>query len=252
MTASVGRGTFVRALAPARERGARRRMAVYALPEHELSYPERVLAEVMSSTGQPDLISLAVGWPSPRLYPDGRARPDHRGGIRRGGRRGAVLPARRGPLRVPRAARGARAHARLRRGSRRDHRDLRRKAGDQPRRARDARAGRRGRDRVPELRRHARLAAADGRTRDRRARGPGRLRRGRARAAARPPRGEAGGAPDRVPEPHGARPLRGAPGTAGGSLRASATSSCSRIASTPTRASAASPSGRCASSPPRT
>ena len=170
--------------------------------------------DVQHRPAGPDLAGGRLAVSAPLSH--GRARPDHRGGIRRGGRRGAVLPARRGPLRVPRAARGSRAHARLRQGSRRDHRDLRRKAGDQPRRARDARAGRRGRDRVPELRRHAGLAAADGRTRDRRARGPGRLRRGRARAAARPPRGEAGGAPDRVPEPHGARPLRGAPGTAGG------------------------------------
>src|SRR5918995_1461327 len=69
VTASVGRGTFVRSLAPARSDEHGDEWQVYALPEHELSYPERVLAEVMSSTGQPDLISLAVGWPSPRLYP---------------------------------------------------------------------------------------------------------------------------------------------------------------------------------------
>src|SRR5215204_1397127 len=69
VTAQVGRGTFVRSLAPARSDEHGDEWQVYALPEHELSYPERVLAEVMSSTGQPDLISLAVGWPSPRLYP---------------------------------------------------------------------------------------------------------------------------------------------------------------------------------------
>ena len=69
VTASVGRGTFVRSLAPARSEEHGDEWQVYALPEHELSYPERVLADVMSNTGQPDLISLAVGWPSPRLYP---------------------------------------------------------------------------------------------------------------------------------------------------------------------------------------
>jgi DNA-binding transcriptional MocR family regulator len=69
VTASVGRGTFVRALAPARGEEDGDEWQSYVLPEHELSYPERVLAEVMSNTGQPDLISLAVGWPSPRLYP---------------------------------------------------------------------------------------------------------------------------------------------------------------------------------------
>jgi DNA-binding transcriptional MocR family regulator len=71
VTATVGRGTFVRSLAPARSEEHGDEWQIYALPEHELSYPERVLAEVMSSPGQPDLISLAVGWPSPRLYPTG-------------------------------------------------------------------------------------------------------------------------------------------------------------------------------------
>jgi DNA-binding transcriptional MocR family regulator len=71
VTASVGRGTFVRALTPARSEEDGDAWQAYALPEHELSYPERVLAEVMSSPGQPDMISLAVGWPSPRLYPTG-------------------------------------------------------------------------------------------------------------------------------------------------------------------------------------
>jgi DNA-binding transcriptional MocR family regulator len=69
VTASVGRGTFVRALTPARSDEDGDAWQAYALPEHESSYPERVLAEVMSSPGQPDMISLAVGWPSPRLYP---------------------------------------------------------------------------------------------------------------------------------------------------------------------------------------
>jgi DNA-binding transcriptional MocR family regulator len=69
VTASVGRGTFVRALRPARSDEDGDAWQAYALPEHESSYPERVLAEVMSSPGQPDMISLAVGWPSPRLYP---------------------------------------------------------------------------------------------------------------------------------------------------------------------------------------
>src|SRR4029079_16882242 len=69
VTASVGRGTFVRTLAPAGIAELGDDCRVYALPEHELSYSEQVLADVMSSAGQPDLISLAVGWPSPRLYP---------------------------------------------------------------------------------------------------------------------------------------------------------------------------------------
>ncbi len=69
VTASVGRGTFVRSLAPARSEEHGDEWQVYALPEREPSYPEQVLAEVMSSGWQPGVISLAVGWPSPRLYP---------------------------------------------------------------------------------------------------------------------------------------------------------------------------------------
>ena len=64
VTASVGRGTFVRTLAPASSAEHGDDWQVYALPEHELSYSEQVLADVMSSAGRPDLISLAVGWPS--------------------------------------------------------------------------------------------------------------------------------------------------------------------------------------------
>ena len=69
VSASVGRGTFVRALVPAGSAEHGDDWQVYALPEHELSYSEQVLADVMSSVGQEGLISLAVGWPSPRLYP---------------------------------------------------------------------------------------------------------------------------------------------------------------------------------------
>ena len=69
VTASVGRGTFVRTLAPAGSAELGDDWQLYALPEHELSYSEQVLADAMASGGQPDLISLAVGWPSPALYP---------------------------------------------------------------------------------------------------------------------------------------------------------------------------------------
>ena len=69
VTARVGRGTFVRTLAPAGSTEHGDDWQAYALPEHELSYSEQVLADVMSSAGQPGLISLAVGWPSPSLYP---------------------------------------------------------------------------------------------------------------------------------------------------------------------------------------
>jgi DNA-binding transcriptional MocR family regulator len=69
VTASVGRGTFVRTLAPAGSAELGDDWQIYALPDRELSYSEQVLADVMSSGGQEGLISLAIGWPSPRLYP---------------------------------------------------------------------------------------------------------------------------------------------------------------------------------------
>jgi DNA-binding transcriptional MocR family regulator len=69
VTASVGRGTFVRTLAPAGSADLGDDWQIYALPEHELSYSEQVMADIMSSGRQEGLISLAVGWPSPRLYP---------------------------------------------------------------------------------------------------------------------------------------------------------------------------------------
>ena len=69
VTASVGRGTFVRALTPAGSTEHGDDWQVYALPQRETSYPEQVLAEAFASAGRQGVISLATGWPSPRLYP---------------------------------------------------------------------------------------------------------------------------------------------------------------------------------------
>ena len=82
VTATVGRGTFVRALAPAavEERGDD--WQLYALPDRPLSYSEEVLADSMRLTADPDVISLASGHPAPELYPDRRARRDHRARVR--------------------------------------------------------------------------------------------------------------------------------------------------------------------------
>jgi DNA-binding transcriptional MocR family regulator len=71
VSASVGRGTFVRALAPEASQEYGDDWQVYALPEHHITYPERVLVDAFASAGDPDLISLAVGWPSPSVYPTG-------------------------------------------------------------------------------------------------------------------------------------------------------------------------------------
>jgi DNA-binding transcriptional MocR family regulator len=68
VTASVGRGTFVRALAPAGSAEHGDDWQVYALPEREITYPEQVLADSFSA-GRPDLLSLGTGWPAARTYP---------------------------------------------------------------------------------------------------------------------------------------------------------------------------------------
>jgi DNA-binding transcriptional MocR family regulator len=69
VSASVGRGTFVRALAPAGSASHGDDWQAYALPQDETSYAEQILAEVFSLAGRDDLISLAVGWPAPSTYP---------------------------------------------------------------------------------------------------------------------------------------------------------------------------------------
>src|SRR5262245_28887339 len=69
VTASVGRGTFVRSLAPAAGAEGGDDWQVYALPQREVTYPEQVLADAFSFPGEPGMISLATGWPAPSTYP---------------------------------------------------------------------------------------------------------------------------------------------------------------------------------------
>src|SRR5918999_5134757 len=69
VTAQVGRGTFVRNLAPAGSASHGDDWQVYALPPDDLSYSEQILAETFSLAGRDDVISLAIGWPAPSNYP---------------------------------------------------------------------------------------------------------------------------------------------------------------------------------------
>ena len=69
VTAQVGRGTFVRTLAPATSATQGDDWQVYALPQEEPSYADRVLAETFALAGREDVISLATGWPAPELSP---------------------------------------------------------------------------------------------------------------------------------------------------------------------------------------
>ena len=68
VSASVGRGTFVRSLAPAGSAELGDDWQVYALPDREIAYPEQVLADAFS-VDEPGMLSLATGWPAPSTYP---------------------------------------------------------------------------------------------------------------------------------------------------------------------------------------
>jgi DNA-binding transcriptional MocR family regulator len=69
VTAQVGRGTFVRTLAPAGSASHGDDWQVYALPPDDTSYSDQVLADTFSLANRDDVISLATGWPAPRNYP---------------------------------------------------------------------------------------------------------------------------------------------------------------------------------------
>jgi DNA-binding transcriptional MocR family regulator len=69
VTASVGRGTFVRALTPAASAEGGDDWQIYALPEREVTYPEQVLSDGFTLAAEPGMLSLATGWPAPRMYP---------------------------------------------------------------------------------------------------------------------------------------------------------------------------------------
>jgi 2-aminoadipate transaminase len=69
VSATVGRGTFVRSLTPASSASHGDDWQVYALPPDEPTYSEQVLSETFSLAGRDDVISLAIGWPAPANYP---------------------------------------------------------------------------------------------------------------------------------------------------------------------------------------
>ncbi|MCW3065824.1 MAG: transcriptional regulator, GntR family with aminotransferase domain protein [Solirubrobacterales bacterium] len=68
VTATVGRGTFVRSVPPARAgEGVEWQRSV--LPRLRQSYPNEMLAASLHMPSDPRIVSLATGWPSPDLYP---------------------------------------------------------------------------------------------------------------------------------------------------------------------------------------
>ena len=69
VTAAVGRGTFVRTLAPAAadERGDD--WQSYVLPDRQATYQEEILSDAFRLAHEEGMISLATGFPSPRFHP---------------------------------------------------------------------------------------------------------------------------------------------------------------------------------------
>src|SRR3954467_3627698 len=69
VTATVGRGTFVRTLVPAAADEQGDDWQVWAMPDRPQTYPEQVMDDAFRLATDPGIISLSTGWPSPRLYP---------------------------------------------------------------------------------------------------------------------------------------------------------------------------------------
>src|SRR3981081_3302645 len=75
VTASVGRGTFVRTLVPAAAEDQGDDWQVWAMPDRPQTYSEQVQEDAFRLPGEPGMISLSTGWPSPRLYPTAAPAP---------------------------------------------------------------------------------------------------------------------------------------------------------------------------------
>src|SRR5215213_2961643 len=69
VTATVGRGTFVRTLVPAPPVDRGDDWQVYVLPDRPLSYADQVLDDAFRLPGEPGIISLSTGFPAPSCYP---------------------------------------------------------------------------------------------------------------------------------------------------------------------------------------
>jgi len=69
VTASVGRGTFVRALAPAAAEERGDDWQAYVLPDRPSTYQEEMLSDAFRLPEEEGMISLATGFPSPRFHP---------------------------------------------------------------------------------------------------------------------------------------------------------------------------------------
>jgi 2-aminoadipate transaminase len=69
VTASVGRGTFVRTLVPAAGSDGGDEWQSLALPDRPLSYQSEILSDAFRFASDEDVVSLATGFVSPKTYP---------------------------------------------------------------------------------------------------------------------------------------------------------------------------------------
>jgi DNA-binding transcriptional MocR family regulator len=69
VTATVGRGTFVRSLVPAAAEEQGDDWQIWALPDLPQSYAMQVVDDAFRLATDPDVISLSTGFPSPHLFP---------------------------------------------------------------------------------------------------------------------------------------------------------------------------------------
>src|SRR3954449_11354745 len=69
VTATVGRGTFVRSIVPAAFEEQGDDWQIWAMPELPQSYAAQITDDAFRLASEPGVISLSTGWPSPALYP---------------------------------------------------------------------------------------------------------------------------------------------------------------------------------------
>src|SRR3954465_11536575 len=69
VTATVGRGTFVRSIVPAAAEEQGDDWQIWAMPDLPQSYAAQITDDAFRLAADPGVISLSTGWPSPALYP---------------------------------------------------------------------------------------------------------------------------------------------------------------------------------------
>src|SRR4051794_6153257 len=69
VTATVGRGTFVRSIVPAASEEQGDDWQIWAMPDLPQSYAAQITDDAFRLATEPGVVSLSTGWPSPGLYP---------------------------------------------------------------------------------------------------------------------------------------------------------------------------------------